>query len=93
MACGTPVIATRFGSVPEVMADRRSGFIVDSVEEAVEAVEKVGSLDRAGVRQAFEERFSVERMVSEYEALYNQLVNERQERSKKATPGLSTLPR
>ncbi|MFS8866511.1 glycosyltransferase, partial [Synechococcus sp. H55.9] len=93
MACGTPVIATRFGSVPEVMADRRSGFIVDSVEEAVEAVEKVGSLDRAGVRQVFEERFSVERMVSEYEALYNQLVNERQERSKKATPGLSTLPR
>jgi len=92
MACGTPVIATRFGSVPEVMADSRSGFIVDSVEEAVEAIEKVGSLDRAGVRQVFEERFSVERMVSEYEALYNQLVNERQERSKKATPGLSTLP-
>jgi hypothetical protein len=53
------------------------------VEEAVEAVEKVGSLSRAGVRQVFEERFSVERMVSDYEALYRQLVNERQEMSRR----------
>jgi glycosyltransferase involved in cell wall biosynthesis len=75
MACGTPVIATRFGSVPEVMADSRSGFIVDSVAAAVEAVEKVGRLSRAGVRQVFEERFSVTRMTSEYEALYHRLVN------------------
>jgi len=75
MACGTPVIATRFGSVPEVMADGRSGFIVDSVAAAVEAVEKVGRLSRAGVRQVFEERFSVTRMTSEYEALYHRLVN------------------
>ncbi len=84
MACGTPVIATRFGSVPEVMADSRSGFIVDSVEEAVEAIEKVGSLSRAGVRQVFEERFSVERMTSEYEAVYHRLVSEQQPTSKTA---------
>jgi len=77
MACGTPVIATRFGSVPEVMADPRSGFIVDSVAEAVAAIAQVKNLSRAAVRQVFEERFSVARMTTEYEALYHRLVNDR----------------
>lgn len=78
MACGTPVIATRFGSVPEVMVDGETGFIVNSVAEAVAAVAKVGSLSRQRVRQVFEERFSVARMVDAYEAIYRQLVAEKQ---------------
>ncbi|MFQ3584518.1 MAG: glycosyltransferase family 4 protein [Cyanobacteriota bacterium] len=77
MACGTPVIATRFGSVPEVMVHGETGFIVDSVPEAVEAVSKVGSLSRQRVRQVFEERFSVARMVSDYETIYAQLLESR----------------
>lgn len=78
MACGTPVIATRFGSVPEVMVDGETGFIITSVAEAVEAVAKVGSLSRQRVRQVFEERYSVTRMVDTYEVIYQQLVAERQ---------------
>ncbi|MCS7030404.1 MAG: glycosyltransferase family 4 protein [Gloeomargarita sp. SKYG116] len=77
MACGTPVIAMRCGSVPEVMVDGETGFIVDSVDAAVAAVQKVGELSRQRVRQIFEERFSVERMTNDYEALYQQLLAER----------------
>ncbi len=77
MACGTPVIATRFGSVPEVMVDGETGFIVDSVAEAVEAIPRVASLSRQRVRQIFEERFSVTRMVDDYEAVYAQLLANR----------------
>ncbi|MEN9208321.1 MAG: glycosyltransferase family 4 protein [Gloeomargarita sp. GMQP_bins_120] len=77
MACGTPVIAMRCGSVPEVMADGETGFVVDSVAAAVEAVGKVGELSRQRVRQIFEKRFSVERMTDDYEALYRQLLAER----------------
>ncbi|MEN9226303.1 MAG: glycosyltransferase family 4 protein [Thermostichus sp. HHBFW_bins_43] len=78
MACGTPVIATRFGSVPEVMVDGQTGFIVDSVPQAVEAVARVGSLSRQRVRQVFEERYSVAQMVSGYEAIYQRLLGEGQ---------------
>jgi glycosyltransferase involved in cell wall biosynthesis len=70
MACGTPVIATRFGSVPEVMEHGKSGFIVDTVDEAVEAVEQISTLSRQQVRQVFEKRFSVERMAENYEVVY-----------------------
>src|SRR5207302_512840 len=66
MACGTPVIAFRNGSVPEVMDDGVTGFVVDTVEEAVKAVERVGEISRAGCRQVFEERFSVSRMARDY---------------------------
>ncbi len=71
MACGTPVIAWRCGSVPEVVDDAVTGFIVDDIERAVRAVEKVHCLDRAGIRRRFEERFSTERMAAEYLAIYS----------------------
>lgn len=74
MACGTPVIATRFGSVPEVMEHGASGFIVDTVDEAVQAVEQVRTLSRERVRHVFEERFTVAKMVDGYEAVYAKLV-------------------
>jgi glycosyltransferase involved in cell wall biosynthesis len=70
MACGTPVIAFRHGSVPEVVEHGISGFIVDSVNEAVAAVRAASRLDRAGVRGAFEAGFTAERMAIDYLALY-----------------------
>lgn len=71
MACGTPVVAFRCGSVPEVVDDGITGFIVDSMEEAVDAVRHVGEIDRAGVRRTFVRRFSATRMAQDYLALYN----------------------
>ena len=71
MACGTPVIAYRSGSVPEVVEDGLTGFIVESEEEAVAAVSKVALLDRKMIRQRFEERFSSRRMASEYESQFS----------------------
>jgi glycosyltransferase involved in cell wall biosynthesis len=73
MACGTPVIAFRCGSVPEVIEQGRSGFIVDSVEEAVGAVHTLKILDRAEVRRCFERRFTVERMAADYLDIYRSL--------------------
>jgi glycosyltransferase involved in cell wall biosynthesis len=74
MACGTPVVAFRRGSVPEVMTDGVTGFVVDDVRGAVEAVRATAALDRAGCRRAFVERFSVVRMASDYLAVYRRLV-------------------
>jgi glycosyltransferase involved in cell wall biosynthesis len=76
MACGTPVIAYRNGSVPEVIEDGVTGLIVDNTEQAVRAVEQVASLSRAGCRRAFERRFSVRRMADEYLAIYRRLIEQ-----------------
>ncbi|HET9878064.1 MAG TPA: glycosyltransferase family 4 protein [Candidatus Limnocylindria bacterium] len=76
MACGTPVIAFRNGSVPEVIDDGVTGFIVDDVDGAVEAVGRIDQLSRATCRSTFEARFSVERMARDYVALYEHLVLE-----------------
>jgi glycosyltransferase involved in cell wall biosynthesis len=70
MACGTPVIARPCGSVPEVVRPGVSGFIAESVPDLVEAVRRIDTLDRARCRRYFERRFSVARMVDDYEALY-----------------------
>jgi glycosyltransferase involved in cell wall biosynthesis len=74
MACGTPVIAFRCGSVPEVIDDGQSGRIVLSVEEAVQAIPDVLALDRKTVRARFEERFSVTRMAADYLKVYHKMV-------------------
>jgi glycosyltransferase involved in cell wall biosynthesis len=66
MACGTPVIAWRRGSVPEIVEDGVTGFIVDSEAEAVSAIRKLVSLDRARVRAGFERRFTARRMAQDY---------------------------
>ena len=70
MACGTPVIAWNNGSVPEVIEDGVTGFIVSSEAEAVAAVEKVARLDRIEIRRRFERRFTADRMARDYVALY-----------------------
>lgn len=74
MACGTPVIAYRSGSVPEVVDDGVTGFIVDCEEEAVSAMSEVARLDRRKVRARFEQRFSAHRMAREYESQYRKLI-------------------
>jgi len=70
MACGTPVIARPCGSVPEVVRPGVNGFIADSVSDLAEAVKRIDTIDRARCRRDFEQRFSVARMVDDYEALY-----------------------
>lgn len=75
MACGTPVIAWRNGSVPEVIENGRTGFIVDSVEEAVRAVGWVAGISRLVCRKVFEERFDAVRMARDYLEVYRRLVH------------------
>jgi glycosyltransferase involved in cell wall biosynthesis len=70
MACGTPVIAFRSGSVPEVVDDGITGFVVDGEAEAIQAVGRLDELDRRRVRRRFEERFTSRRMAKEYLRVY-----------------------
>jgi glycosyltransferase involved in cell wall biosynthesis len=79
MACGTPVVAFRCGAAPEIVDDGVTGAIVESVDEAVVAVERVAGMDRTACRRRFEERFSVRRMVDDHEALYVRLVESAQD--------------
>jgi glycosyltransferase involved in cell wall biosynthesis len=77
MACGVPVIAFGHGSVPEVIEDDLTGFIVDDVGSAVHAVDRALKLPRSTVRRRFEERFTARRMAEDHVALYTQLVHGR----------------
>ncbi len=73
IACGTPVIAFNRGSVPEVVENGISGFIVENEAEAVAAVRRLGEIDRAGVRRRFEQRFTARRMAEDYVELFEML--------------------
>jgi len=84
MACGTPVIAWRCGSVPEVIEQGVTGFIVEDIDAAVDAVHKIRSLGRKSVRKRFEQRFAVERVAHDYVRVYESLG---------AEPGLPVLRR
>jgi glycosyltransferase involved in cell wall biosynthesis len=75
MACGTPVVAFGHGSVPEVLESGVTGYIVDTLEDAVVAASRVGGLNRAAVRAVFEERFTAERMARDYVELYCRLAD------------------
>ncbi|MDE2228410.1 MAG: glycosyltransferase family 4 protein [Alphaproteobacteria bacterium] len=74
MACGTPVIAYKSGSVPEIVEHGITGFIVDDERTAAEAVQQIGRLSRAEIRRRFEERFTARRMAQDYEAIYHWMV-------------------
>ena len=74
MACGTPVIAFRRGSMPEVIVDGKTGFLVSTVAEAVHAVENLGTLKRSVCRQHVVDHFSVDRMVADYLKVYEQIL-------------------
>jgi glycosyltransferase involved in cell wall biosynthesis len=77
LACGTPVLALRHGSVPEVVEDGVTGFICDSEAELVAAVGRIGALDRARCRAAAEQRFSPAAMADRYERVYAELIARR----------------
>ena len=74
MACGTPVIASRRGSMPELIEDGVTGFLVDTPQEARTAIERAGEIDRAACRRRVADRFSVERMADDYLALYHRIL-------------------
>jgi glycosyltransferase involved in cell wall biosynthesis len=75
MACGTPVIAWSRGSVPEVIEDGITGFIVENESEAVAAIGPLRSLDRRRVRERFDQRFTARRMAEEYVTSYQMLTS------------------
>jgi glycosyltransferase involved in cell wall biosynthesis len=74
MACGTPVIAWRRGSVPEIMEDGVTGFIVENEDEAINAIERIPDLDRRLVRAAFERRFTARHMAESYRRSFQRLL-------------------
>ena len=80
MACGTPVIAYAGGSVAEVMDDGVTGFVVNEIEQAVEAVRRVRDLSRARCREVFEKRFTASRMANDYIDVYTRLADSRMRR-------------
>jgi len=75
-SCGTPVIAYRHGSVPEIMEDGVTGFIVNNQEEAIRAARNITSIDRAGCRNAFDRRFTVAHMANNYLRIYQKLLDD-----------------
>jgi len=80
MACGTPVIAFNRGSVPEIVENGLTGFIVERKEEAIAATDQLSRLSRGAIRRRFEERFTARRMAREYLAVYRGLMDKRRPR-------------
>ena len=92
MACGTPVVAFRSASVPEVLEDGVTGFIVRNVEEAVAALARIPALDRHFIRKVFESRFTVERMARDYLDIYRSLPGVRHATDLFLPPPLPLVP-
>jgi len=84
MACGTPVVAYRGGAVPELVEPGHTGFIVESLEDAVEAVRRVAELSRKRCREVFEQRFTATRMAHDYVQQFERLISKTQEVSEAA---------
>jgi glycosyltransferase involved in cell wall biosynthesis len=82
MAFATPVVAWKEGAVPEIVDDGVTGFVVNSIEQAVAAIARLDQLDRRLVRATFERRFSADRMVQDYQAVYARLKSDRAPSSK-----------
>ena len=87
LACGTPVVAFRGGSVAEVIDHGVTGFVVDSLDEAVAATRRVDALDRRECRRTFERRFTAARMARDHLAVYEQLI--RRAASRTPVPGVA----
>jgi glycosyltransferase involved in cell wall biosynthesis len=84
MACGTPVVAYRGGAVPELVEHGQTGFIVEALEDAVEAVRHVAQLSRKRCREVFEQRFTARRMTHDYVQQFERLIARNQEVSEAA---------
>jgi len=85
MACGTPVIAFRCGSVPEVIDEGVTGFVVDNEDAAVAACARLAEIDRAGARAVFKEKFSSLTMAGRYVEIYSRLLEAGRARAKSPT--------
>jgi len=77
MACGTPVIAYKEGSMPELIKDGKTGFLVNSQEEMIAALKKINQINRRDCRRYVGRKFSLQKMVNKYEALYNTILKEK----------------
>ena len=91
MACGTPVIAFNRGSVPEVIDDGVTGFIVEDINGAIGAVDRLGHLSREKIRRRFEERFTARRMAQDYLSVYRSLSDNVAPRLRLVTEGAPAL--
>ncbi|MBV8053347.1 MAG: glycosyltransferase family 4 protein [Acidobacteriaceae bacterium] len=74
MACGLPIVAYPFGSVPELIEDGVTGFVVTNIDEAARAIRQLDTIDRATCRQSFEQRFTAKRMAQDYLAIYDRIL-------------------
>lgn len=83
LAVGTPVIASSRGALPEIIVNGESGFLVESVEELTTQIAEIDKIDRAACRRRYEENFTAEKMVKEYEKLYYKLINKQASVSQK----------
>jgi glycosyltransferase involved in cell wall biosynthesis len=86
MACGTPVIARSRGSMPEIVLPGTNGFLVESADEAIEAVDAIARVDRRAVRRSVEARFDCDRMVDDYVAVYRHVLELEQSRHARRRP-------
>ncbi|HLP89311.1 MAG TPA: glycosyltransferase family 4 protein [Nostocaceae cyanobacterium] len=77
MAAGTPVVAMRLGSTSEIIVDHKTGFLCDNIQECIQAINKIGELDRYACRQHVENRFTFQTMTDGYEAVYQQILAEK----------------
>jgi glycosyltransferase involved in cell wall biosynthesis len=83
MACGTPVIAFHRGSMPELIEDGNNGFLVNTVEEAIKAVTRLGEIERAACRRRVERDFTIERMTEQYIEVYREILNQTRREEKR----------
>jgi glycosyltransferase involved in cell wall biosynthesis len=81
MACGTPIIAYRQGSIPEVMEEGRTGFIVNELEDAIAAARRIPELSRKRCREMYEQRFTAARMARDYLRVYERLIERHKQRA------------
>ena len=88
MACGCPVVAFNKGSIPEIVADKKTGFVVEKEKEMIKAIEKISSISRKSCRRHVEKNFNLAKMVDAYEKVYLEIINE-----KRATRHSQTTPK
>lgn len=87
LSCGTPVVAFRRGSVPEIMVDGKTGFVVNNVAEMVEAIKKVGEINHKICREHVETKFTIKHMVDGYEAAYREVLKQHKARAQSRQVG------
>lgn len=91
MACGTPVVARKKGAIPEIVEEGRNGFLVETLEEACDALARIPSLDRSQCRKTVEERFHRDRMVDDYLRVYQRILEKEKREEKRPWGGYRVL--